>query len=72
MQFFSKGTAAVAHNAASVAVTIPTQTSAGYLVIATPAYATTVYVTGKTTTGFTLNFVTKGPTGGSTCDWVAF
>ncbi len=66
----AKGTAAVGSGVTSVAVTIPAQSTTTYLVHATPGYATTVHVTSKTTTGFTLVFGTGGPSGGSTCDWM--
>lgn len=41
---------------------------ATYGVQVTPSWATTVYVTAKTTAGFTINFGTAAPAG-ATCDW---
>ena len=41
-------------------------------VYVTPQWNTTVWITGKTTTGFTINFGTAAPTGGSALDWVIF
>jgi len=41
-------------------------------VYVTPQWNTTVWITGKTTTGFTINFGTAAPTGGSYVDWVIF
>ena len=42
-----------------------------YQIIATPSWATTVHVTAKATTGFTLNFGTAAPEG-ATCAWLLF
>ena len=44
---------------------------ANYEIIATPSWATTVHVTDKATTGFTLNFGTAAPEG-ATCAWLMF
>lgn len=50
---------AVANGATSVAVTFPrTEVDTAYGVAATPNWGTTVWVTGKTTTGCTINFGT--------------
>lgn len=38
-------------------------------VMATPSWGTTVWVTGISTTGFTLNFGTAAPGGGGTVSW---
>jgi len=64
---------AVAAGATSLAVTLPvTLPSTNYAVYVTPQWNTSVWVTGKTTTGFTINFGTAAPTGGSALDWVIF
>ena len=44
---------------------------AEYQIIATPSWATTVHVSAKATTGFTLNFGTAAPEG-ATCAWLLF
>lgn len=41
-----------------------------YGVVATPAWGTTVWVTPKLATGFTLNFGTAAPSGGSFLDYI--
>ena len=64
---------AVAAGATSLAVTLPTALpDTNYAVYVTPQWNTSVWVTGKTTTGFTINFGTAAPTGGSYVDWVIF
>ena len=64
---------AVAAAATSLAVTLPvTLPNTNYAVYVTPQWNTSVWVTGKTTTGFTINFGTAAPTGGSALDWVVF
>jgi hypothetical protein len=45
---------------------------ANYQIVATPSWATTVWVTGKTTTGFTLNFGTAAPDANQTVSWLLF
>ncbi len=40
-----------------------------YQVFATPSWGTTVFVTAKTVTGFTINFGTAAPGGGGDLDW---
>ncbi|MEM3618233.1 MAG: hypothetical protein QXK47_04065 [Candidatus Bathyarchaeia archaeon] len=42
---------------------------ANYLVFVTPQWNTTVWITDKKTTGFTINFGTAAPAGGSALDW---
>lgn len=62
----------VAGGATTKAITFVRQepdTSFG--VVATPGWNTTVWVTAKAKTGFTLNFGTV-PVGTKTIDWVAF
>ena len=64
---------AVAAGATSLAVSLPTTLpNTNYAVYVTPQWNTSVWVTGKTTTGFTINFGTAAPTGGSYVDWVIF
>jgi len=64
---------AVAEGATSLAVTLPvTEADTNYGVLVTPHWNTTVSVTGKTTTGFTINFGTAAPVGGSSLDWMLF
>lgn len=54
------------------AVTLPrTEPDANYGVTVTPSWGTTVFVTGKTTTGFTVNFGTAAPSGAS-FDFITF
>jgi len=74
LQNFLKGNnVAVAAGATSLAVTLSqTLPSTNYAVYVTPQWNTSVWVTGKTTTGFTINFGTAAPTGGSALDWVIF
>lgn len=43
-----------------------------YQIIAQASWATTVYVTNKATTGFTLNFGTAAPNGSQTVSWLMF
>lgn len=45
---------------------------ANYQIIATPSWPTTVHVTNKATTGFTLNFGTAAPDGNQTVAWLMF
>ena len=64
---------AVAAGATSLAVTLSvTLPSTNYAVYVTPQWNTSYWITGKTTTGFTINFGTAAPTGGSALDWVIF
>ena len=64
---------AVAAGATSLAVSLPvTLPNTNYAVYVTPQWNTSVWITGKTTTGFTINFGTAAPTGGSALDWVIF
>ena len=74
LQNYLKGNnVAVAAGATSLAVTLSqTLPSTNYAVYVTPQWNTTVWITGKTTTGFTINFGTAAPTGGSYVDWVIF
>jgi len=73
LQNYLKGNnVAVAAGATSLAVTLPVTLNIGYAVYVTPQWNTSVWVTGKTTTGFTINFGTAAPTGGSYVDWVIF
>ncbi len=46
--------------------------NADYQIIATPSWATTVFVSNKTTTGFTLNFGTAAPDANQTVSWLLF
>ena len=71
--FFKGNNVAVAAGATSLAVSLPTTLpNTNYAVYVTPQWNTSVWVTGKTTTGFTINFGTAAPTGGSYVDWVIF
>ena len=71
--WFKGNNVAVAAGATSLAVTLSqTLPSTNYAVYVTPQWNTTVWITGKTTTGFTINFGTAAPTGGSYVDWVIF
>lgn len=45
---------------------------ANYHIVATPSWPTSVYVTAKATTGFTLNFTTPAPDDGQTVAWLLF
>ena len=71
--YFKGNNVAVAAAATSLAVTLPvTLPSTNYAVYVTPQWNTSYWITGKTTTGFTINFGTAAPTGGSALDWVIF
>jgi len=71
--FFKGNNVAVAAGATSLAVTLSgALPSTNYAVYVTPQWNTSVWVTGKTATGFTINFGTAAPTGGSYVDWVIF
>ena len=74
LQNYLKGNnVAVAAAATSLAVTLSqTLPNTNYAVYVTPQWNTSVWITGKTTTGFTINFGTAAPTGGSALDWVIF
>jgi len=74
VQNYLKGNnVAVAAGATSLAVTLSlTLPNTNYAVYVTPQWNTSVWITGKTTTGFTINFGTAAPTGGSALDWVIF
>jgi len=75
VQNYFKGTnISVAAGATSLAVSLPFALSSNvyYAVYVTPQWNTSVWITGKTTTGFTINFGTAAPTGGSYVDWVIF
>jgi len=74
LQNFYKGNnVSVAAGATSLAVTLSQALpSTNYAVYVTPQWNTSVWVTGKTKTGFTINFGTAAPTGGSALDWVIF
>ena len=70
---FKGNNVAVAAGATSLAVSLPlTLPNTNYAVYVTPQWNTSVWVTNKTTTGFTINFGTAAPTGGSYVDWVIF
>jgi len=70
---FKGNNVAVAAGATSLAVTLSQNlNTTNYAVYVTPQWNTTVWITGKTTTGFTINFGTAAPTGGSALDWVIF
>ena len=61
---------AVTQGATSIAITFGTPLSdANYGVAVTPNWNTSVWVTGKTATGFTINFGTAAPAG-ATVDWM--
>ncbi len=63
---------AVTAAASSVAVTFPrTEVDTSYGVCATPSWSSTVWISGKTTTGCTLNFGTAAPAG-ATVDYITF
>jgi len=71
--FFKGNNVAVAAGATSLAVSLSqTLNTTNYAVYVTPQWNTSVWITGKTTTGFTINFGTAAPTGGSYVDWVIF
>ena len=71
--FLKGNNVSVAAGATSLAVTFPvTLPNTNYAVYVTPQWNTSVWITGKTTTGFTINFGTAAPTGGSALDWVIF
>lgn len=53
-------------------LTARTEDDANYQIVATPSWATTVHVTGKATTGFTLNFGTAAPDANQTVAWLLF
>ena len=66
---------AITGGAASKALTFAnsaTEKDTSYGVVANPNWNTSVYVTSKTVTGFTLNFGTVAPGGGGTVDWIVF
>jgi len=70
---FKGNNVAVAAGATSLAVSLSkTLSNTNYAVYVTPQWNTSVWITGKTTTGFTINFGTAAPTGGSYVDWVMF
>jgi len=70
---FKGNNVAVAAGATSLAVTLSQNlNTTNYAVYVTPQWNTTVWITGKTSTGFTINFGTAAPTGGSYVDWVIF
>jgi len=73
VNYFKGNNVAVAAGATSLAVTLSlTLPTTNYAVYVTPQWNTSVWITGKTTTGFTINFGTAAPTGGSALDWVIF
>lgn len=55
--------------ATTLAITGKSYADASYAVLCTPNWNTTCWATGKTATGFTLNFGTAAP-GGATVDWI--
>jgi hypothetical protein len=64
--------APVTAGATSILITLPvTEPNNNYGVNVTPNWNTTVWVTGKTTTGFTVNFGTAAPSG-AMIDWHLF
>jgi hypothetical protein len=70
---FKGNNVAVAAGATSLAVTLSQNlNTTNYSVYVTPQWNTSVWITGKTSTGFTINFGTAAPTGGSYVDWVIF
>ena len=73
VNYFKGNNVAVAAGATSLAVSLSlTLPNTNYAVYVTPQWNTSVWITGKTTTGFTINFGTAAPTGGSYVDWVIF
>ena len=64
---------AVGAGASTLAVTFKrVEPNATYGVTITPAWGTTVWVTNRATTGFTANFGTVAPGGGSTMSFTTF
>lgn len=59
---------AVSSGSASLAISGLSQADIQYLVTVVPSWNTTYWITGKTTTGFTINFGTA-PSTISTIDW---
>jgi len=74
LQVKQKGTnVAVPEGATSLTITLPVaEPDTNYGVLVTPAWNTNCWVTGKTTTDFTVNFGTPAPTGGSYIDWFVY
>ena len=63
---------AVTATATTVTITLPkTEDDANYGVVAVPNWGTTVFVTGKTTSQFVINFGTAAPAS-ATVDWLTF
>jgi hypothetical protein len=61
---------AIGSGASSVGITFPNAyAGSNYAVQCTPSYNTTCYITGKSTTGFTINFGTAAPDANQTVDW---
>lgn len=65
----STGSVSVADGATSVTITDP-DTDSDYMVLVEVSWNTTVFITNKTSTGFTINFGTAVPSGGRTVRWV--
>ena len=64
---------AVAEGLTSINITLPvSEEDADYGVLVTPHWDTSVWITNKTTSGFTVNFGTAAPTGGSYIDWFVY
>jgi len=62
----------VSASATSLAVTLPkAESDTNYGVLVVPQWNTTVWITNKTTTGFTINFGTA-PSSNSALDWFVF
>jgi len=62
----------VASGSTSLAITLPkSEPDTSYGVIVTPQWNTTVWITNKTTTGFTINFGTA-PSTNSALDWFVY
>ena len=65
--------AAVSEGSTSLSIVLPVaQPNANYAVLVCPNWNTTVWITGKTSTGFTINFGTPAPTGGGYVDFFVY
>ncbi|MEM4167704.1 MAG: hypothetical protein QXW98_04615 [Candidatus Caldarchaeum sp.] len=65
----STGSVAVPAGTTSTTVIDP-DTNDNYTIIVEVSWNTTVFITGKTATGFTINFGTAVPSGGRTIKWI--
>lgn len=64
---------AVSEGSTSINITLPvSEEDTNYGVLVTPYWNTSVWITNKTTSGFTVNFGTAAPTGGSYIDWFVY